>query len=389
MERMLPKEEVMGLFDYIVQPGDTVYSISRLFDITTAALLAANPQITDIGNLAVGQTLRIPGMQAARPMIEVNGYAYPNVSESVLEDILPYLTYLSIIGFETNPDGSIIYADDGALVGAALLFHVAPLMVVSNRDTLGNYLGELAHMLLSSDALQQVLIGNIIAHLQETNYYGVNVDFSEIYAEDYAPYAGFLQLLTSQLHPLGYIVVVAPRINIMLEQAELLERINRQYFFNGLMDRLILRTTVWTCTYDESLGLSRIDELQRAVDSAARMVSSNKILLTVPNCCYDWRITNAEAVLDRSLSPAQADELLMASRAKVHIDPKTQASYFLYYAQDGTLHQVWCENETNLRGPLALVSTYRLGGISFRTIDRFSMVSYRTLGSLYEVRKVV
>ncbi len=377
------------MFEYIVQPGDTAYSISRLFGITTAALLSANPEITDINSIFVGQTLRIPGVRTLRRIIEVNGYAYPTVDEQSLKDVLPYLTYLSIIGFETNSDGTIAYIDDTMLLNTALLYNVASLMVVSNRDELGNYLGGLAHTLLSSETLQQTLINNILARLQDGNYYGVNVDFSELYIEDYSLYASFLQTLTQQLHPLGYIVVVAPRINIMLEQQELLERVNQAYFFNALMDRLIIRTTIWTCTYDESRTLSRIDELQQAVDFASDLISSNKILLTVPNCCYDWQVNGGEPSLYRSLSPAQADELLMTTRAKVRIDPKTQSSYFFYYAPDGVLHQVWCENETNLRGPLALVDTYNLGGVSFRTIDRFSMVSYRTLGSLYEIRKVI
>ncbi len=378
------------MFEYTVQPGDTAYSISRLFGITTAALLSVNPEITDIDRLSVGQILRIPGTRTFRRTIEVNGYAYPTVDEGTLRNILPYLTYLSIIGFEANPDGSIQYANDATLIDIALLYNVAPLMVVSNRDALGNYLGELAHTLLSSATLQQTLINNIIIRLRDGNYYGVNVDFSEIYLEDYVTYSGFLRLLTMQLHPLGYIVVVAPRINILLEQQDILERINQAFLFNSLMDRLIIRTTVWTCTYDDAEHrLPLIDELQRGLDFASGMISSNKILLTVPNCCYIWQITDGEAVLLRTLSPAQADELLIATRAKVSIDPQTQASYFQYYDEDNILHQVWCENETNLRGPLALVDTYNLGGISFRTIDRFSMVSYRTLGSLYEIRKVV
>ncbi len=375
--------------EYTVQPGDTVYSISRLFGITTAALLAANPEITDIDRISVGQILRIPGTRAIRRTIEVNGYAYTTVDEGALRNILPYLTYLSIIGFEANPDGSIQYPDDAALIETALLYNVAPLMVVSNRDAFGNYLGDLAHTLLASTALQQTLIDNIVARLQDGNYYGINVDFSELYVDDFFAYAGFLQSLTMQLHPLGYIVVVAPRINILLEHQEVLERINQAFFFNSLMDRLIIRTTIWTCTYDVARQLPLIDELQRAVDFASSLISSNKILLAVPNCCYVWRITGDEAVLLRTLSPAQADELLIATHARVAIDPQTQASYFQYYDQDDVLHQVWCENETNLRGPLALVETYNLGGISFRTIDRFSMVSYRTLASLYEIRKVV
>ena len=370
-------------------PGDTIYSIARLYGLTTAALLGVNPEVTDIDSIIVGQKLRIPDIRLTRPVIEVNGYAYPTVDAQVLENTLPYLTYLSIIGCHTQPDGTLHHVDDLPMIATAQLFRVASLMVISNIGEDGTYSGALAHTLLTDEQIRQSLLSNIISHLQDSGYYGVNIDFSELYVEDYVPYASFLYALTSQLHPLGYIVVVAPRINVLLEEQEQLSLINQRYSYNSMMDRLIIRTTIWTCAAQEAGRLSLIDELQRAVDFASSLISSNKILLTIPNCCYDWAIRDNQFEFHRFLSPAQADGLLIETGAKVQVDPQTQSSYFYYYNEDGMLHRVWCENETNLRGPLALVATYNLAGISFRTIDRFSMVSYQTLGSLYEIRKVI
>ncbi|MBS4024123.1 MAG: LysM peptidoglycan-binding domain-containing protein [Clostridia bacterium] len=45
---------------YVVQPGDTLFLIARRFGTTVAAILAANPQITDPNRIFVGQVITIP-----------------------------------------------------------------------------------------------------------------------------------------------------------------------------------------------------------------------------------------------------------------------------------------------------------------------------------------
>src|SRR5690606_8446734 len=50
---------------YIVQPDDTLGILSRRFDVPMAAILGANPEITDPDKLNVGQQLLVPQTQAA------------------------------------------------------------------------------------------------------------------------------------------------------------------------------------------------------------------------------------------------------------------------------------------------------------------------------------
>lgn len=47
-------------FIYVVQPGDSIYSISRKFGVSIDAILAANPQIVDPGVIYPGQKICIP-----------------------------------------------------------------------------------------------------------------------------------------------------------------------------------------------------------------------------------------------------------------------------------------------------------------------------------------
>lgn len=48
---------------YIVQSGDTLYTIALGFGISLQALIAANPQIENPDLIYPDQTIRIPGVQ--------------------------------------------------------------------------------------------------------------------------------------------------------------------------------------------------------------------------------------------------------------------------------------------------------------------------------------
>lgn len=52
---------------YIVQPGDTMYSIASMFGVQLADLVKANPQIKDPNTLYPGQTIHIPGAGQPSP----------------------------------------------------------------------------------------------------------------------------------------------------------------------------------------------------------------------------------------------------------------------------------------------------------------------------------
>ena len=49
-------------YDHIIKRGETLYSISRDYRVSIAQLLAANPSITNMNVIYVGQTINIPGL---------------------------------------------------------------------------------------------------------------------------------------------------------------------------------------------------------------------------------------------------------------------------------------------------------------------------------------
>ena len=89
---------------YQIKNGDTLYSIARANGILLNDLITANPQISNPNMLNVGDTINIPDV---RKEIEINGYAIPSINQSILNDTLEYLTYLSPFSYQVNMDGSL------------------------------------------------------------------------------------------------------------------------------------------------------------------------------------------------------------------------------------------------------------------------------------------
>ncbi|MFR9235636.1 MAG: LysM peptidoglycan-binding domain-containing protein, partial [Eisenbergiella massiliensis] len=116
---------------YVVKQGDTVDTIAGEYGVSVEDIIYDN-QIPYPYRLAVGMALllRITGEgSAGRYDAYVNGYAYPFISNYVLNQTLPYLSSLSIFSYGFTTEGNLIppAIDESFMIQAALLEDVAPI----------------------------------------------------------------------------------------------------------------------------------------------------------------------------------------------------------------------------------------------------------------------
>ena len=193
---------------HTVVSGDTLFKISQMYNVNLQDLVRANPQITNPFNLKIGSIVNIP--QAAKREIEVNGYCFVNINDDVLEKTLPSLTYLSIFSYEVLPDGNLVnIRNDGRLIEKARDSRVAPMMVITNIENNSTFSSELAHQILTNSVAQANLIRNVVATMEQKNYYGVDIDFEYLYPEDRVAYNNFLAAMAAAIRPLGFILTTA------------------------------------------------------------------------------------------------------------------------------------------------------------------------------------
>lgn len=196
---------------YTARSGDTLYSVARASGVPVRQLYRNNTVLEGSPTLYPGQTvvLSYQGDSAKYPPIAVNGYAYPFIDPGLLRRTLPFLTYITPFTYGIQPDGALVPLEDQGLLTAARNVGTGALMHLSTLTDDGSFSNELASLVLNDQAIQGVLIDNVLNTLETRGYSGLDVDFEFVFPQDAAAYAAFIRRLRERLNPHGYPVVVA------------------------------------------------------------------------------------------------------------------------------------------------------------------------------------
>ena len=256
MSRLVPGQNLLINVDsvrYILDEGQTLFSISQEYGVPLDELIKANPGLNPL-NLRPGDTVMIPvARREKRRPILVNGYAYPSINTNSLNCVLPFLTFLSPFSYKLTPTAELVSPDDSDLIFRAQRSAVMPIMVVTNIFDEG-FSTEVLSVILASEELQERLIGNILSELTGKNYYGVNMDIEYIAPDDRDRYNAFLERLAERLHNEGFIVMSALAPKISADQPGVLYEAHDYAEQGRIADYIIIMTYEWgyTC-YHTSL----------------------------------------------------------------------------------------------------------------------------------------
>ncbi|MEA4896116.1 MAG: LysM peptidoglycan-binding domain-containing protein [Oscillospiraceae bacterium] len=375
-------------FNYTVSRGQSMYSIAQSFGIPLQTLIRANPGINP-NQLQPGQVIIIPLPPEQGREIYVNGFVFPNVAAGVLQNTLPYLTYLSIFSYQVRENGSLKGIDDADPIRISRAAGTAPLMVITNIEEGSGFSSELAHEILTNPQTQDALIGNILGVLQGNNYYGLVIDFEYLFPEDKENYVNFVRKVVNRLRPMGYKAMVALAPKTSADQKGLLYEAHDYPAIGALADNVILMTYEWGYLRGPAEAVAPINKVRQVLDYAVSEIPSEKILMGMPNYGYDWTLPFIKGSVARILTNYGAVELAKKVGARIQFDNTAQAPFFNYYDSDRRRHEVWFDDARSYYARLRLVDEYKLGGVSYWTTNNYFAPNWRVLNSMYKVRKVL
>jgi len=374
---------------HVVVSGDSLYSIALQHSITVNEILAINPALKSPYIIMPGQIINIPNANVNKPQIEVNGYAYPTISATVLQQTLPYLTYLSIFSYKVTAQGELVAIEDDGLIGAARRAKVAPIMVITNTGATGGFDSDLVDALLNNMFLQDRMIKNIMTTLAKKEYYGLNVDFEYIKAESKEKYNEFLIKLGNQLRKDGYILMTAVAPKLSADQSGTLYEAHDYPAHGKSVDRVIIMTYEWGYLYGPPLAIAPVKEVEKVIKYAVTEIPSKKILMGMPNYAYDWKLPYKKGSAAKVLTIAAAERQAYKVGAKIEYNENSQAPFYQYYDETGTQHIVWFDNPRSTKARLKLVNDYNLGGVSYWTINQFFKQNWLLLDSMFNIKKLL
>lgn len=167
---------------YVVKQGDSLYKIAREHNTTAAAIAALN-ELPNPDVLVVGQTLVLPEkLNVNRKSIETNGYAEwytQQVPARLSQEVRkrgPLLTYMMPFAYEVKRDGTLTGLEWGNLGEIATANRTASAVVLTNIEN-GAFSDTLAHDILTSEALQDVMMDAALSEAKLHNARDIHVDF--------------------------------------------------------------------------------------------------------------------------------------------------------------------------------------------------------------------
>ena len=370
-----------------VSNGESLYSIASHYGVPLDSVINSNPDIKPPYTIYPDQIIKIPEPTTKRT-ISVNGYAYPNINRGVLQQTLPYLTYLSIFSHRVSSDGTLGTVNDSELISISKASRVAPIMVITNTEDGGGFSSDVAHAVLETSETRENLINNVISTATRKGYSGVDVDFEYIYPSDRELYNSFLSELKAELQPRGLTLSTAIAPKISATQVGTLYEAHDYAFHGSIVDYLIIMTYEWGYLYGPPMAVAPYSEVKKVLSYAVTEIPSQKILMGMPNYAYDWTLPFTKGRPAEILSINEAIKRADNLGAEIQFNQTSQAPFY-EYSQNGVKHIVWFENARSTMARLQLVNDFNLGGLSYWTINQFYAQNWRVVDSMFNIRKVL
>ena len=367
---------------YVVQPGDTLFSIARRFGVTAASIRNRN-QIPAGAPLVVGQALLILNSIRTGPFsIVANGYAYPFISPFVLRETLPKLNLLSVFSYGFLPDGTLLppVLGDERLLTAAREAGVEAALVLTPFGPDGQFNNVLVNALLRNRSAQERLLSQLQTTMAQKGYGVLDIDFEFVLAEDRVPFADFVQLAADTLEQ-TVSVCLAPKTSA--DQQGVLVSGKDYRLLGQAADRVLLMTYEWGYKYGEPLAVAPLDRVRQVVEYAVTEIPPEKICLGMANYGYDWPLPFVRRqTVARTIGNVEAIELARRVGAEIQFDETAQSPFF-FYTNRGVEHEVWFEDVRSWQGKFDLVKEFGLAGVGIWQLQSLFRAGLDLLGETF------
>ncbi len=353
---------------YVVQPGDNVDAIAAGYGVSANSIIYNN-QLVYPYRLAIGQALLIDegGTRTDKREAVIRGFAYPFISQYVLDQSLPSMSELAVFSYGFTREGELIYPflDDNFMISSAYRFDAAPILTLTPLDASGQFSNELISAVINNPEAVQTLINNLTIVMEEKGFLGIDIDFEYIKAQDREAFVSFVSNVTQTMNALGYSVSVdlAPKTSAQ-QQGLLYEGKNYPALGNAANSVLVM-TYEWGYTYGPPMAVAPLNKVREVLNYAVTEISPDKINMGIPNYGYDWPLPYERGVTRaKTIGNIEAVQLAIAKNAQIYYDETAQSPHF-NYTENNIEHEVWFEDPRSIQAKINLVYEYNLRGISY------------------------
>jgi spore germination protein len=376
---------------YIVQNGDTLLDIADNNGITVLELLRNNPFLADRQYIYPGETLIISYGKKIRK-ITTNGYSSAYINRDTLIKTLPYLTYLSVLGYKVTGNGEVADIDDTEILQLSKAYDVAPLLIINSLSTLGQTNVQNAFTILNNDANMDRLIDNLVIILKKKGYYGINITYELLSNLTLSAYETFNTKAYNRFKKEGLYFLVTISPNIIFTATEItFEKINYSKITTQL-DELVILNYLWGSYLGPPAPVASIAKINEFLDYFSSMVPPGKSVLGLPLIAYDWELPYTVGLSKASsLSLDSAIVLAKQYNANIQFDETSQTPFYTYNTQTTGIpveHVVWFVDDRSMDTSMKIITDRELSGSGLWNIMQFVPQLWTVINTQYEIEHI-
>ena len=359
---------------YVVKNGDTLEEISKETQIPVQKIIADN-QLKYSDRLVPGQALLLLGEGETGGLGDgriIGGYAYPFIDPPVLEEALTALSEMLMFSYGFTFEGNLIAPSQGDewMIERTKSAGAQPWMVLTPLSSEGAFNNQLIKVLVENQELQDKLIGQMLAVMQEKGYEGVDIDFEYILPENREQYAQFAGRVRETMNGYGYKVTVAAAPKVSARQRGILVEGVDYALLGQNADAVFLMTYEWGYTYGPPMAVAPLDKVREVVEYAVTQIQPGQLILGIPNYGYDWTLPYERGISRaRSIGNVEAVEIAAENGAVIEYAQISQSPWFTY-RKNGMEHVVWFEDVRSITAKWDLIREFGLSGARYWNLMR-------------------
>ena len=192
-----------------VSEETTATDISNMYGISENQLFRNNYVLGGRQQVPKGTYLALSYSNADKESKIIGGYAYGFIGVDRLLEVINYLTYIMPFTYGFGIDASLVPVDDSFIIKTARDAGTKVLMHISTLTEEGLFDSSLPALIFEDEALENLLLDNIISEVTAKGYDGVDIDFEFLPISEKYRYISFTRKLSARLHSIGKILVIA------------------------------------------------------------------------------------------------------------------------------------------------------------------------------------
>lgn len=377
---------------YTVQAGDTLVSIAKQYNVSPMEILRNNPYLSYRQYIYTGEVIVIQYQANKTRTIATSGYIFPYVDRSNLIKTLPFLSYLTIFNYRATDAGEILvnYGDETELVQLAVSYGVAPMMFVSTITKEGVIDREVNYKILNDPLIQDRLVEASLQMLKKKGYYGINLYVEDISFDNIDNISNYLKKASEIFHAEGYriVVTVTPvkntdNVNVGFERLDYSK-------LADYVDGIIFAAYDWARTFGYPSSIFPATVLKELLDYAVNTIPSEKIFLGLTTVGYDWKVPYVPGVTEATvITNNSAIEIAANNNIPIEFNEEAQSPYFYYSNGDEAIRVIWFKDARSFNARAVLVEEYDLQGLSLWTIMIFDAQLWFIINNKYYIEKLI